>query len=198
MTRGTGRSLQRLLSGRPQRGLWVQDVVKIFPNIPQKPTSHPPLQVSKAAIGLARLCLDPTTADSVVRLGGLDKLFPLAEVNLVFSIPSLQSRISILSSKAGWESWFWGSGACDMFRKYVGGVKKSSGWEFEMGDNRAKVVMWRGWTHQPYVCHPKLPPSLPSSLHLIQFFGQILSKCTCTSAKYLSSHLGTVGIHSSY
>lgn len=35
--------------------------------------------VSKAAIGLARLCLDPTTADSVVRLGGLDKLFPLAE-----------------------------------------------------------------------------------------------------------------------
>ena len=59
------------------------------------------LQVSKAAIGLARLCLDPTTADSVVRLGGLDKLFPLAEVNLVFSIPSLQSRISILSSKAG-------------------------------------------------------------------------------------------------
>ena len=39
------------------------------------------LQVSKAAIGLARLCLDPTTADSVVRLGGLDKLFPLAEVS---------------------------------------------------------------------------------------------------------------------
>ena len=38
-------------------------------------------QVSKAAIGLARLCLDPTTADSVVRLGGLDKLFPLAEVS---------------------------------------------------------------------------------------------------------------------
>ena len=39
------------------------------------------VQVSKAAIGLARLCLDPTTADSVVRLGGLDKLFPLAEVS---------------------------------------------------------------------------------------------------------------------
>ena len=66
-----------------------------------KPASYPPLQVSKAAIGLARLCLDPTTADSVVRLGGLDKLFPLAEVNLVFRIPSLQSRISILSSKVG-------------------------------------------------------------------------------------------------
>ena len=25
-----------------------------------------------------------------------------------------------------------------------GGVKKSNGWEFEIGDNRAKVVMWGG------------------------------------------------------
>ena len=49
------------------------------------------LQVSKAAIGLARLCLDPTTADSVVRLGGLDKLFPLAEVsnNSIFNVETI-------------------------------------------------------------------------------------------------------------
>ena len=51
------------------------------------------LQVSKAAIGLARLCLDPTTADSVVRLGGLDKLFPLAEVSSANQIASFQSLL---------------------------------------------------------------------------------------------------------
>ena len=37
--------------------------------------------VSKAAIALARLCLDPVTADTVVNMGGLEKLFPLAESN---------------------------------------------------------------------------------------------------------------------
>merc|ERR1719384_1371250 len=37
--------------------------------------------VSKAAIALARLCLDPAIADTVVDMGGLEKLFPLAEVN---------------------------------------------------------------------------------------------------------------------
>ena len=34
--------------------------------------------VSKAAIALARLCVDPATADAVVRLGGLDRLVSLA------------------------------------------------------------------------------------------------------------------------
>ena len=34
--------------------------------------------VSKAAIALARLCLDPVIADTVVDMGGLEKLFPLA------------------------------------------------------------------------------------------------------------------------
>ena len=34
--------------------------------------------LSKAAIATARLCLDPSTADSVVRLGGLDRLVELA------------------------------------------------------------------------------------------------------------------------
>ena len=37
--------------------------------------------VSKAAIALARLCLDPVIADSVVELGGLELLYPLAEVS---------------------------------------------------------------------------------------------------------------------
>ena len=37
--------------------------------------------VSKAAIALARLCLDPVIADTVVDMGGLEKLFPLAEVS---------------------------------------------------------------------------------------------------------------------
>ena len=37
--------------------------------------------VSKAAIALARLCLDPAIADTVVDMGGLEKLFPLAEVS---------------------------------------------------------------------------------------------------------------------
>ena len=36
--------------------------------------------VSKACIAVARLCLQPGTADCVVRQGGLDRLFPLAEV----------------------------------------------------------------------------------------------------------------------
>jgi len=35
--------------------------------------------VSKACIAVARLCLEPPTADMVVRLGGLHRLFPLAE-----------------------------------------------------------------------------------------------------------------------
>jgi hypothetical protein len=34
--------------------------------------------VSKAAIALARLCLDPASADSVIRIGGLDQLVSLA------------------------------------------------------------------------------------------------------------------------
>ena len=37
--------------------------------------------VSKAAIALARLCLDPVIADTVVDMGGLEKLFPLAEIS---------------------------------------------------------------------------------------------------------------------
>ena len=37
--------------------------------------------VSKAAIAVARLCLDPVTADKVVELGGLEVLYPLAELN---------------------------------------------------------------------------------------------------------------------
>ena len=37
--------------------------------------------VSKASIALARLCLDPVIADTVVDMGGLETLFPLAEVN---------------------------------------------------------------------------------------------------------------------
>ena len=36
--------------------------------------------VSKAAIALARLCLDPVIADTVVEMGGLGVLYPLAEV----------------------------------------------------------------------------------------------------------------------
>jgi len=36
--------------------------------------------VSKAAIALARLCIEHSTADLVVARGGLDRLFPLAEV----------------------------------------------------------------------------------------------------------------------
>jgi hypothetical protein len=34
--------------------------------------------VSKAAIALARLCLDPASADAVIRIGGLDQLVSLA------------------------------------------------------------------------------------------------------------------------
>ena len=34
--------------------------------------------VSKAAIALARLCLDPSSADAVIRIGGLDQLVGLA------------------------------------------------------------------------------------------------------------------------
>ncbi len=34
--------------------------------------------VSKAAIALARLCLDPASADAVIRIGGLDQLLNLA------------------------------------------------------------------------------------------------------------------------
>ena len=37
--------------------------------------------VSKAAIAVARLCLDPVIADQVVELGGLEILYPLAETN---------------------------------------------------------------------------------------------------------------------
>ena len=37
--------------------------------------------VSKAAIALARLCLDPVIADDVVEMGGLEVLYPLAETN---------------------------------------------------------------------------------------------------------------------
>ena len=37
--------------------------------------------VSKAAIAVARLCLDPVIADKVVELGGLEILYPLAETN---------------------------------------------------------------------------------------------------------------------
>ena len=37
--------------------------------------------VSKAAIALARLCLDPVTADAVVNMGGLERLFPLVQTN---------------------------------------------------------------------------------------------------------------------
>ena len=74
--RETGRSRQRLWSEQPLRGRSVKkSLLKIFE------VNVVFVQVSKAAIGLARLCLDPTTADSVVRLGGLDKLFPLAEVS---------------------------------------------------------------------------------------------------------------------
>ena len=35
--------------------------------------------VSKAAIAVARLCLDPATADTVLDRGGLQLLLPLAE-----------------------------------------------------------------------------------------------------------------------
>ena len=74
--RETGRSRQRLWSEQPLRGRSVKKSLLNFFEV-----NVVFLQVSKAAIGLARLCLDPTTADSVVRLGGLDKLFPLAEVS---------------------------------------------------------------------------------------------------------------------
>ena len=37
--------------------------------------------VSKAAIAVARLCLDPVIADQVVELGGLEILYPLAETS---------------------------------------------------------------------------------------------------------------------
>ena len=37
--------------------------------------------VSKAAIALARLCLDPSIADTVVDMGGLEILSPLADIN---------------------------------------------------------------------------------------------------------------------
>ena len=37
--------------------------------------------VSKAAIALARLCLDPSIADTVVDMGGLEILYPLADIN---------------------------------------------------------------------------------------------------------------------
>ena len=96
--------------------------------------------MSKAAIGLARLCLDPTTADSVVRLGGLDKLFPLAEVsNWLLTITF--GRLSILNP----DLLRLKPHACVCFDIVCGGgVKKSNGWEFEIGDNRAKVVMWGG------------------------------------------------------
>ena len=38
--------------------------------------------LSKAAIATARLCLDPASADTVVRLGGLDRLVDLARGNV--------------------------------------------------------------------------------------------------------------------
>merc|ERR1719373_51874 len=37
--------------------------------------------VSKAAIALARLCLDPAIANTVVDMGGLEVLYPLADMN---------------------------------------------------------------------------------------------------------------------
>ena len=37
--------------------------------------------VSKAAIALARLCLDPVIADKVVEMGGLETLYPLADTD---------------------------------------------------------------------------------------------------------------------
>ena len=49
-----------------------------------------------------------------------------------------------------------------------GGVKKSNGWEFEIGDNRAKVVMCGGGTH---VCHPD-PLHHRLALSLIKQFNQ--------------------------
>ena len=48
------------------------------------------------------------------------------------------------------------------------GVKKSNGWEFEIGDNRAKVVMCGGGTH---VCHPD-PLHHRLALSLIKQFNQ--------------------------
>ena len=55
---------------------------------------------------------------------------------------------------------------CEILRG--GGVKKSNGWEFEIGDNRAKVVMCGGGTH---VCHPD-PLHHRLALSLIKQFNQ--------------------------
>ena len=113
--------------------------------------------MSKAAIGLARLCLDPTTADSVVRLGGLDKLFPLAEVsnNSIFNVEIYKNPFLTLSLVQ----------ALLHALCVGGGVKKSNGWEFEIGDNRAKVVMWGGGSESHMSATPPHPP-LPGELSL--------------------------------
>ena len=52
--------------------------------------------VSKAAIAVARLCLDPVIADQVVELGGLEILYPLAETSS--KGPSETIRIAALAA----------------------------------------------------------------------------------------------------
>ena len=53
-------------------------------------------RVSKAAIAVARLCLDPVIADQVVELGGLEILYPLAETSS--KGPSETIRIAALAA----------------------------------------------------------------------------------------------------
>ena len=121
--------------------------------------------MSKAAIGLARLCLDPTTADSVVRLGGLDKLFPLAEVsnNSIFNVEIYKknSLLTLSLVQALLHALCVG-----------GGVKKSNGWEFEIGDNRAKVVMCVGAGSESHMSATPPPTTAWRALSLIQQFHQ--------------------------